>query len=72
MMERFDVEPDDDDFDFITVSGWIINELGHIPTVGEEFDYQNLHITVTKADQRKVVEIRVEIQDVEKGEESDQ
>lgn len=72
MLERFGVEPDEDDFDFITVSGWVINELGHIPNVGEEFDYQNLHITITKADQRKVSEIKVVILDEEKGEESDQ
>lgn len=72
MLERFDVEPDEDDYDFITVSGWIINELGHIPAVGEELDYQNLHITITKADQKKVLEAKVEIRDLQKGEESDQ
>ncbi|MBR2825467.1 MAG: HlyC/CorC family transporter [Solobacterium sp.] len=72
MLERFGVEPDEDDYDFITVSGWIINELGHIPAAGEEFDYQNLHITITKADQRKVLEAKVEIRDLEKGEEEDQ
>ena len=72
MLERFGVEPDEDDYDFITVSGWIFNELGHIPTAGEEFDYQNLHIMITKADQRKVLEAKVEIQDLEKGEEEDQ
>jgi CBS domain containing-hemolysin-like protein len=61
MMERFDVEPEEDEFDFITVSGWVIHELERIPQIGDTFDYQNLHITVTKADQRKVIEIQVEI-----------
>jgi len=61
MMERFDVEPEEDEFDFITVSGWVIHELERIPQIGDVFDYQNLHITVTKADQRKVIEIQVEI-----------
>lgn len=61
MLERFHVEPDDDDYDFITVSGWIIHEMEHIPNAGETMDFRNLHITITKADRRKVQEIRVEI-----------
>ncbi|MCH4222992.1 MAG: hemolysin family protein [Solobacterium sp.] len=61
MLERFGVEPEEDEYDFITVSGWVIHELEHIPQIGDEFSYQNLHITVTKADQRKVIEIKVEI-----------
>ena len=61
LIERFDVEEEPEEFDFITVSGWAIHELGHIPQVGEEFDYKNLHVTVTKADQRKVLEVKVEI-----------
>ncbi|NCB33911.1 MAG: CBS domain-containing protein, partial [Erysipelotrichia bacterium] len=61
MLERFGVEPKEDEYDFITVSGWVIHELKHIPQIGDEFSYANLHITVTKADQRKVIEIKVEI-----------
>ena len=63
MLEQFHVEPDTDEYDFITVSGWVIHELEHIPVAGESFYYKNLHVTVTKADRRKVSEIRVEIQD---------
>ena len=61
MMERFGVEYDEDEYDFITVSGWVIHELDRIPQAGDEFDYRNLHVTVTRADQRKVNEIRVDI-----------
>ena len=61
MMERFDVEYDEDEYDFITVSGWVIHELDRIPQVGDTFDYKNLHVTVTRADQRRVHEIQVEI-----------
>ncbi len=67
MFERFDVDVEDEDYDYITVSGWAIHELEHIPRVGEEFDYQNLHVTITKADQRKVIELKVEIQKEEQG-----
>lgn len=67
MMERFGVEYDEDEYDFITVSGWVIHEMDKIPQIGEEFDYRNLHVTVTKADQRKVSEIKVEIRPEEDG-----
>ena len=65
MMERFGVEYDEDEYDFITVSGWVIHELDRIPQVGDSFDYKNLHVTVTRADQRRVHEIQVEIRESE-------
>lgn len=71
LIERFDVEEEDEEFDFITVSGWAIHELSHIPRINEQFDYKNLHVTITKADQRKVLEVRVEIRDKE-GDEEDE
>lgn len=71
LIDRFGVEEEDEEFDFITVSGWAIAELHHIPKVNEEFDYKNLHVTVTKADQRKVLEVKVEIRNKEEDEEND-
>lgn len=71
MFERFgvDVDDDEDDDDYITVSGWAIHELEHIPRVGEQFDFKNLHVTITKADQRKVIELKVEIKNSQKKQE---
>lgn len=71
MMERFNVEIDDDEYEFITVSGWLIDELDGIPVVGQTLDYKNLHIVVTKADQRKVYEIQVDIKEPDEGKEED-
>ena len=71
LIDRFGVEEEDEEFDFITVSGWAIAELHHIPKVNEEFDYKNLHVTITKADQRKVLEVKVEIQKEEEDQEND-
>ena len=71
LFDRFGVEEEDEEFDFITVSGWAIAELHHIPKVNEEFDYKNLHVTITKADQRKVLEVKVEIQKEEEDKEND-
>lgn len=71
LIDRFGVEEEDEEFDFITVSGWAIAELHHIPKVNEEFDYKNLHVTITKADQRKVLEVKVKIQKEEEDKEND-
>ena len=71
LIDRFGVEEEDEEFDFITVSGWAIAELHHIPKVNEEFDDKNLHVTITKADQRKVLEVKVEIQKEEEDKEND-
>ena len=71
LIDRFGVEEEDEEFDFITVSGWAIADLHHIPKVNEEFDYKNLHVTITKADQRKVLEVKVEIQKEEEDKEND-
>lgn len=71
LIDRFGVEEEDEEFDFITVSGWAIAELHHIPKVNEEFDYKNLHVTITKADQRKVLEVKVEIRKEEEDKEND-
>lgn len=71
LIERFKVDEEEEEFDFITVSGWAIHALGHIPHVDENFDYKNLHVTITKADQRKVLEVKVEIR-AKKEEEEDE
>ncbi len=68
MLEYFGMEDDEEEYDFITVSGWVIDSLEHIPAAGESFDFRNLHVTVTKADLRRVLEVRAEIQETEEEE----
>ena len=48
-----------EDHDVTTVNGWVLRVLGHIPTVGETFQYDNLTAKVTKADERRVIELEV-------------
>jgi Mg2+/Co2+ transporter CorC len=43
------------------VSGWVIDELGHIPRVGDKFRYENLEVTVTATLRMRVLEIRVRV-----------
>lgn len=60
MFERFGVD-DDEEHDYITVSGWVIHEFEKIPKAKECFTYKNLEVMVEKADARKVMEIKVHI-----------
>ncbi|MCD8190059.1 MAG: hemolysin family protein [Clostridiales bacterium] len=50
-----------EDCDAATVSGWVIDELGHIPRVGDQFRYENLEVTVTAIRRMRVLEIRVTV-----------
>ena len=70
MFERFDVE-DDEDHDYITVSGWVIHEFEKIPKPKECFTYKNLEVMVEKADARKVMEIKVHILKTEEEDDED-
>lgn len=45
--------------DSATVSGWVLEQIGRIPAVGDTFDYENLHVTVTAMEHRRVLEINV-------------
>ena len=52
-----------------TVSGWVLEQIGRIPEVGDSFTYENLHVTVTNLEHRRVLEIRVEVLPQEEQEE---
>jgi CBS domain containing-hemolysin-like protein len=56
---RFDVELAADDF--TTVAGLVINELGHLPAVGEEITFRGLRFEVIEADERRVSRVRIQI-----------
>jgi len=58
MYEYFDMEGESESS---TVGGWIIDMLKQIPKKGDSFTYENLTVTVTKADQKRAVECLVEV-----------
>lgn len=60
LFDRFDVTVDPET-DSSTVSGWVIERLGHIPVVGESFDYENLTISVLEADAKRVHTVSVHV-----------
>ncbi len=58
--ESFKINRDLEKYEDVqTVSGWVIEEIGHIPNVGDSFVNENLTITVAKTDYRRIIEIEV-------------
>jgi len=42
-----------------TIGGFAFSQLGYIPKTAEEFDHENLHITILDAGQRKINRLRI-------------
>ena len=57
----FDLFGIDEEFDSVTVSGWVVQELEKIPDPGDHFTFENLDVTVLQTDGRKVLEIEVKV-----------
>lgn len=65
-LKFFDISYDEENS---SVNGWVMEELGKIPEVGDKFSYENLDVTVTETDDRRVVEIEVIVNEVPEEEE---
>ena len=59
--DLFELAGLDEEVEFNSVNGWIADYLGRIPRVGDTFQYQNLDVSVLKADGRRVLEAKVHI-----------
>lgn len=49
------------DIDSASISGWVMEQLGRLPVEGDHFIYENLDVTVTQLDHRRILEIRVSV-----------
>lgn len=58
--EHFEIEKNEDIMSS-TVNGWISEVCGSIPEEGFEFTYENLFVTVIKADEKMTYEILVKV-----------
>lgn len=65
-LKFFDISYDEENS---SVNGWVMEELGKIPEVGDKFSYENLDVTVTETEDRRVVEIEVLVNDIEEEDE---
>lgn len=60
--EFFELEPDETS-EATTVNGWLIEKNETIPQKGYSFDYENVSVTVTKADELMTLEIEVDVKE---------
>lgn len=58
--EFFELDPDEES-EATTVNGWLLEKSENIPEVGYSFDYENLSVTVTDADEVMTNEIVVKV-----------
>ena len=66
LLKFFDISYDEENS---SVNGWVMDELGKIPEVGDKFSFENLDVTVTETDDRRVVEIEVVVNEIEEDDE---
>lgn len=63
--EEFDIETESDS---VSVGGWVAEQIGNIPDVGDSFNFENLTVTVTETDSHRAAMVKVEKQLVEREE----
>lgn len=67
--EFFNMKDEDEQFESNTLSGWVIEQVEEIPSVGTKLTYKNMQIEIMKATIRRVLSIKVRIDTQEKTEE---
>lgn len=53
------------ELDHSTINGWVLDQLGRIPVFGDQFIYEHVKVTVMQADDKKVLEVVVQLLDRE-------
>lgn len=61
MFEELELDAHDLDTDSNSVSGWVLENLGTIPAVGDGFTYKNLKVTVIEIEEQRIKKVRLEI-----------
>lgn len=65
--DLFDLFTIKSDCDANTVSGWVMEQIGRIPEIGDEFQCDGLQVTVTNVEHRRVLEIKVVVLETEEA-----
>ena len=58
-MRKFEI--DDDDYESVSLGGWIAEQLGSLPEEGETLEYGCLLITVKAIENRRITQVEVKI-----------
>lgn len=69
MFEFLGMNGEEDNFDASTVSGWVIEKVEEIPHVGKKFTHRNLEIEVLKSTVKKVLQVKITVNEEESKEE---
>lgn len=59
--EAFSFSEDADDYDSVTVGGWVMERLGEVPEVGSHFVFHDNEVYVVSMEKRHVKEIRIHL-----------
>ena len=62
LFDELDLKIKDFDSDYSSVAGWALECLEHIPEPGESFEFQNLHVTVEKVEDKRILSLLVRIE----------
>lgn len=68
LLEAFEIDYKEE-FDSISIGGFITEQLEKIPVVGEKIIFKNLEFSVTKANTKCVLEVKVKVLPIETQEE---
>lgn len=66
--DHFDVECESDS---VSLGGWVMEQMGRIPSQGDRFDYENLTITIEKLDDHRIESVTVTVRAPESTEKTD-
>ena len=62
LMEELDAENRSFESDYNTVSGWLLEQLEHIPQVGESIVYRDrMRVTVAEMDDQRITKLKIEL-----------
>lgn len=64
LFEEMDRE---EEFDVLTVSGWVMDVLDKVPDEGDTFEYNGLKVTVIQMDGKRVGKVRITLEQREKS-----
>ncbi len=57
----FEVLDIDEEADVVTVSGWVMDNLGKLPVKGDSFEVHNLKVVVTEMNGRRVAKVVIDV-----------
>jgi CBS domain containing-hemolysin-like protein len=52
---------EDEEIPNTTVGSWVLENSGALPRIGEQFSWHNIHITVSRVQRHRVMEVTVSI-----------